>query len=141
MLKFNKSTMLALYGMLELAKAGDEPLAVSEIADRYGVSRHHLAKVLRELVRRGFLHTTRGVRGGHRLARDPKNVTLMDIVEVFEGPRTPPDACLIESIVPGCTRQGACGIQAIFRELDEQVSFTLDSVTLKTLLRTQTKPS
>ena len=135
MLRFNKSTMIAIYAMLDVARANGASVTSTEIAQRHGISKHHLAKVLQQLARAGFLTTTRGVGGGHQLARDPKNVTLMDIVEVFEGPRPAPDACLLQEVLPDCERKGACGVQAIFQELEEQVAFTLDSVSLKTLLK------
>ncbi len=139
MLKFNKSTMIALYAMLELAKAGDASVTSSEIAARHGISVHHLQKVLRELVKRGYLVTARGVRGGHRLNGDPKNITLLNIMEVFEGPRAGPDSCLLESLMAHCDRKGICGLQSVFRELDEQVAFTLGSITLKTLIQNEHK--
>ena len=135
MLKFNKSTMIGIYSMLEIAKADGEAVSSTEIAERHGVSKHHLAKVLQHLVRAGFLRTTRGVKGGHQLARDPKNVTLMDIVETFEGPRPASDACLLREIVDRCDREGICNLQSVFRELEEQVAFTLDSLSLKTLVK------
>ena len=139
MLKFNKSTMIAIYAMLEVAKANGDSVTSTEIAERRRVSRHHLAKVLQQLTRAGFLTSTRGVGGGHQMARDPKNVTLMDVVEVFEGPRAPPDACLIQELIPDCDRVGACGIQTLFQELEDQVAFTLDSISLQTLVKQANK--
>jgi Rrf2 family protein len=140
-LKFNKATMLGIYAMLEIARAGDTPVSSTEIAERHGVSKHHLAKVLQTLVRAGFLTPTRGVRGGYQLVADPKNVTLGAIVEVFEGPRAPPESCLLQDLAPLCDRRGVCSVQSVFRELDEQVAFTLDSLSLKTLLRNEIRRS
>ena len=138
MLKFNKSTMIAIYAMLEVAKS-DGPVTSTEIAQRNNVSKHHLSKVLQQLVRAGYLRTTRGVGGGHQMAQDPKNVTLMHVVEVFEGPRAGPNACLLEDLAPDCNQKGACGVQAVFRELEEQVAFTLDSISLRTLVKQVSK--
>ena len=59
MVRFNKSTMIALYAMMELAREGGDQLSAAEIADRFHVSRHHLAKVLQQLVRSGLAETTR----------------------------------------------------------------------------------
>jgi Rrf2 family protein len=121
MLKFNKSTRLALAAMLEVARAGGGPVSSTEIAERRGVSRHHLAKVLQQLVRAGFLVTARGVKGGHTLGRDAREVTLRDVVEAFE-----PSAAAVEEADPA--------LQSVFEELDEQVAATLDSISLRTLV-------
>jgi len=53
-MKLQKNTMLALYSALEFAADPTRHVAASVIADKYGVSQHHLAKVLSELARAGI---------------------------------------------------------------------------------------
>ncbi len=134
MLKFNKSTMIALYAMMELAREGGDAITAAEISERFHASRHHLAKVLQQLVRSGLVETTRGAAGGHRLARDPKHITLMEVVEIFEGPRRERGNCLL--LEPGqvCEQSPTCDLHDVLSELDEQVHFTLASISLKTLV-------
>jgi Rrf2 family protein len=45
-----------------------------------------LLQILRGLVTRGVLHSTRGVEGGYALARSAQEITLLDIIEAVEGP-------------------------------------------------------
>ena len=135
MLKFNKSTMIGLYAMMELAREPAEAtLAAPEIAARFHASRHHLVKVLQQLVRAGLVETVRGAAGGHRLARDPKDITLFDIVQVFEGRREGDHLCL--RMDPGAEpgSPAHCSLHPVFAELDEQITFTLQSISLKTLV-------
>lgn len=134
MLKFNKSTMIGLYAMVELAREPEETLSATEIAARFHASRHHLVKVLQQLVRAGVVESVRGAAGGHRLTRDPREITLADIVEVFEGPRQHGRLCLLmdPEAEPGDPTH--CLLHPVFSELDEQVSATLQSISLKTLL-------
>ena len=135
MLKFNKSTMIGLYAMMELAREPSLPLASAEIGERFEVSRHHLAKVLQQLVRSGLLETTRGASGGQRLARDPKAITLHDIVDVFEGPRRFDRHCLSLDLEPEAGRpKQHCELHGVLAELDDQIAFTLQSISLKTLV-------
>ena len=54
-MKMQTSTMLALYSVLEAASNPDKQVSAAEIAEHYGVSAHHLAKVLRELGRAGLV--------------------------------------------------------------------------------------
>jgi Rrf2 family protein len=83
-MKLQRSTIFALYAVLELARDADTQLATGEIAARYGISAHHLAKVMRQLVRAKLIQSARGAGGGYRLAVNPNRVTLMDVVAVFE---------------------------------------------------------
>ncbi|MHC5012250.1 MAG: RrF2 family transcriptional regulator [Planctomycetota bacterium] len=135
MLKFNKGTLIALYAMMELAQGDEEPVSAAEIAEHYHVSAHHLAKVLQQLVKRGLVHTTRGAKGGHRLAKDAKDITLHDIVEIFEGPPRNPEACLLQETGDECDRSIACRLRNVVEEMDEQVRATLQSISLKTLVK------
>jgi Rrf2 family nitric oxide-sensitive transcriptional repressor len=135
MLKLQKGTLIALYAMTELARSDGDAVAVSEIAGVYGVSTHHLAKVLRQLVRRGLLTTTRGAKGGHRLARDPKDITLLDVIEVFEGPGRERQRCLVHDREQHCRESGTCRLRLVFDELDEQMRATLASISLRTIVK------
>lgn len=140
MLKFNKSTMIGLYAMMELAREPTHTLASAEIGQRFHVSRHHLAKVLQQLVRSGLIRTTRGASGGQRLDRDPKDITLKEIVDVFEGPRRKDRHCLLMSPDAQCIGQRpTCDLHGILSELDDQISFTLQSISLKTLVTNKRK--
>ena len=135
MLKFHKSTMIGLYAMMELAKDVDGVIPTKEIADRFHVSVHHLSKVLQQLVRSGLVQTTRGALGGHSLARDPSEITLFDVVEVFEGPRAEHHLCLLLDPAADHAHGPHCALHPVMVELDEQVTVTLQSISLKTLLK------
>jgi len=78
------STSLALYSVLEFAANPERAISAADIAAKYEVSTHHLAKVLRELVRSGILESTRGVGGGYRFAGNARRLTLQDVIELFE---------------------------------------------------------
>ena len=68
MVKWNKSTRLALYAALEMAQAQGQLVSVASVAAKYGISSHHLSKVLQQLARAGIAHAVIGVGGGYRLA-------------------------------------------------------------------------
>lgn len=55
------------------------------LAAELGESPTYLAKILRQLVKAGILEVTRGVRGGVRLLRQPREITLLDVVEACQG--------------------------------------------------------
>ncbi len=130
MLRFSKATQIALHAVHELALCPGERLSTQELATRLSMTPHHLAKVLQQLSRAGVIQSNRGPGGGHSLARHPKNVTLMDVIEVIERRRSEgSEAWPAESE----DRAGAA-LGAVFQELDEQLAFTLRSISFKTLL-------
>ena len=62
-MRLQKSSLIAIYAVLELASAPERQMAAAEIAEKYGVSGHHLAKVMRTLVRAGLIRSMRGACG------------------------------------------------------------------------------
>lgn len=83
-MKLRTGTRLALSSVLEFAARPGEHVPAGELAERFGASPHHLAKVLAELVRAGVVESVRGVGGGYRFIAQAKRLTLLDVIELFE---------------------------------------------------------
>ncbi len=132
-MNWNKSTRLALYAALEMATAGNALVTVAGTAAKYRVSTHHLAKVFQQLVRAGLASAVLGVRGGYRLARNPKEISLLDIVEIFEG-RVELERCLLAGSPEPCADAAACRLKRVFDEIERQAFFTLKSTRLASLV-------
>jgi len=131
---YQRSTRYALYAALEMARTGGErPVTAAEVAERYGLPPAALAKVIQRLVRAGLAAGTRGVSGGYRLTRRPEQITVLEVVEVFESPRQPGD-CLLNQCQDECRHFPDCRLRHLFDEVDEQARATFASVTLATLL-------
>jgi len=82
---FSEATYIALHCMVLVAENSGR-ISIKDMAERLGVSEAHLAKVVLRLSRSGLLDTTRGPGGGAVLAKSPKKITFLDIVESIEGP-------------------------------------------------------
>ena len=82
-MKLQKNTSLALYSVLECAADPARYVAAAEIADKYGVSAHHLAKVMAHLARAGIVESVRGAGGGYRFIANPRRLTLLDVIQRF----------------------------------------------------------
>ncbi len=112
--------------MLEFAADPQRQVSAAEIAAKYRVSTHHLAKVLGKLGRAGLLHAARGAGGGYRFAGNAKRITLMDVIELFEDIGTPRTR----------SRRGEeRALDEILAEVDETAKATFRSVTLDTMLK------
>ena len=130
-MRLQKNTSLALYSVLEFASDPARHISAAEIADKYGVSAHHLAKVLAELARSGIVESVRGAGGGYRFAGNARRLTLMDIIQMFE------------EFAPPVVDRGASdgptpvdrALGAVLAEIDENAKATFSSITLATMLR------
>jgi Rrf2 family protein len=111
-----------------MAAVDDEPVSVSRVAERNGIPETALAKVVQQLVRAGIAEGTRGAGGGYRLTRKPREISLLEVIRVFEP---------AESRSPRALREGfALGrLGPLFAEVDEMVQSTFESITLETLAR------
>ena len=131
-MKLQVSTLIALYAVLELASDSSRQLSVGEIAERYGISTHHLAKVMRRLVREGLVLSVRGAGGGYRFRGRANRTTLFDIISLFE------DLSSELNIVDGGPSESTeigDAVNAVRSEINELTQATLQSITLKTLLK------
>ena len=128
-MKLQKNTSLALYSVLEFASEPDRHIPASEIAERHGVSPHHLAKVLAELARAGIVASVRGVGGGYVLSRPPAEITLAQIVSAVDGPIVVGD--FGEPHQNGaCDHEGQCVLLAVWANVGEHMRQLLEGRTL-----------
>ncbi len=74
----------AIRALIELA-VSEEKLPSHEIAHRQNIPEVYLKQILATLKQSGLLDGERGAHGGYRLARDPKEITLRQVVELIEG--------------------------------------------------------
>ena len=77
----------AIRAVRYLAKQGpNQRAATSTVAQEMKIPPSILAKIISQLSIAGLLHTSRGARGGVTLARDAKEISLLDVVEAIDGP-------------------------------------------------------
>ena len=104
-LEILERTDLAVRAVRLLADLGRAPS--HELAAQLGTSGGFLTQVLNPLVQRGVLISTRGPGGGYRIAVAPSSLTMLDIIEVIEGP-TDDGRCVLEDAE--CPRVEPCSL-------------------------------
>jgi Rrf2 family protein len=88
-MKVSSSTAYGLLAVGYIAQNQDKGLIVSQtIAKQYNINLEYLLKIMLELVKANILRSKRGPRGGFSLARSPKKITMLEIIEAVEGPLT-----------------------------------------------------
>ena len=149
-MRLQTNTLLALYSVIEFAGDPARHISAAEIADKHGVSSHHLAKVLSELARAGVVESVRGVGGGYRFAGNIRRLALMDIIQLFQdfdphaGPQVRPRKSTSRPD-GGTHSRGDAGshtahavdmaLGAVLSEIDEIAKATFRSITLATMLQ------
>ena len=121
-------TDLALRALMRLAGEPTRSFATSEIAAEFGISRNHLAKVVRDLADAGFISTQRGAGGGFALARPPQSITIGAVVRALEA-----DQALVECFRGDgghCALTPRCRLKARFAAARETFLRELDATTL-----------
>ena len=111
-------TDYALRTLIGLGAVAPEKLTVGELSEAYGISVHHLLKVVNELAARGYVETIRGKAGGARLAKRPEDISIGSIVREME-PELGVVPCLRSGEAP-CVIAPACGLKRVLASATER---------------------
>jgi Rrf2 family protein len=128
MLKLSRKTLLALEAVIDIAFNGrPEPVQAKEITARQGVPQRYLEQVMQQLVRAGVLRGVRGPRGGYRLAKERRRISVGEVVRVAEslddeGENAVPHSALGTRIVT-----------PLIASLQDEVMAKLDAISIEDL--------
>ena len=125
-MRLQVSTQLAIFAVLELAGREGAQLSVAEIGEKYGVSAHHLAKVMHVMGRAGLVRAVRGAGGGYQFSGNARRTTLLDVVQLFEEPNS------VEPDTNGATAEDQA-LREVLHEIDDIARATLGSITIATM--------
>ena len=130
MLRLSKKMLFAIEAVLDIAyHSSAEPVQSREITRRQGIPRRYLEQALQHLVRKGVLIGVRGPRGGYRLARERRRISIGDIVRVVREMETGAD--LIED-APG-SALGHEVVRPLWLELQNELMDRLEELTIDDL--------
>ena len=105
----------ALRMMIDLAEhMGDGNIPLKDIAERQEISKKYLEIVAKGLADAGMVSGASGKGGGYKLTRDPKDYTVLEILEIMEG-TIAPVACL-ECGAKECSRKDICKTLPLWQE-------------------------
>ncbi len=129
MLRLPRRTTYAIEAVLDVAyNAGGTPVRSGEITERQGIPPRYLEPVLQQLVRAGILVGVRGPRGGYRLGRDRRRISVGDIVRVAVGGDE--DAATGSD---GGSALGRAAVKPLMQSLETDAMARLDAVTIDEL--------
>ncbi len=127
-MRLQVSTRLAIFAVLELAAREGRQLSVADIGEKYGVSSHHLAKVMHVMGRVGLVRSVRGAGGGYQFAGNARRTTLLDVAQLFEDlSSVEPDTAAADATPEGNA------LRQVLNEIDDIARATLGSITIATM--------
>lgn len=118
-MEITRAAEYAIRGVLDLCSqpAGSVSL-LSEISERQEIPPSFLSKILQKLAKDGIVSSSRGAGGGFMIGKDPREITLLEVLEAVEG-RVALNVCLDNGKV--CGNRPTCAVHPVWREVQEQM--------------------
>jgi len=85
MISVTSKSRYAVVAMAELAKSGDRPVPIKELAERRGMPEQFLEQLFSTLRRAGLLNSHRGMKGGYTLSRPAEEIEVLEVVQALDG--------------------------------------------------------
>jgi len=136
----SQQSRYALKALLHLAAQGPcAPQSVASIAGEARVPRKFLEAIFTDLKRHGFVHATRGARGGYVLARPANQISFGEVIRSIEGPLALIGCASQKFYKPcaDCPDEAACALRRVMLDAREQVASVLDGRTLADAIKAE----
>jgi Rrf2 family protein len=125
---FSTTCEYALRALVQLAKLPEGTAVLGrDLARDAEIPANYLSKILLTLRNAGVLNTARGTGGGYRLRKEPREIRLVDVVELFDGARARP-ACILGG--KECSEHDPCTAHAAWKDIRADYVQFLESTTL-----------
>jgi Rrf2 family protein len=130
-MKLSTKGRYGIKAMVDLAiRYGEEPVSIKSIAERQNISEYYLEQLFSPLRKANIIKSIRGAQGGYVLSREPKDITMAEIMDVLEGPVEISD-CLEENT---CSNIECCATRGFWARIKESIDSVLESTTLQDMV-------
>ncbi|MDV5120905.1 MAG: Rrf2 family transcriptional regulator [Candidatus Scalindua sp.] len=136
-MKLSSKTEYAILALLELGQRYEKGFVLSrDIASVRAIPESFVERILLTLKNGGVIVSVRGAKGGHCLARDPGEICVREIIELFEGSLAPID-CVnerISSLSASCSIEASCVLKDLWQKMYDSMLASIENVTIKDLV-------
>ena len=125
MIRVKKLTDYAIVLMANLAEKGPESVhTVRELSEQSGLPATTVSKLLKQLQKAGWLGSARGIQGGYFLTQNPQKISLLELIEAFDGPLK------ITNCGSTCRIEKSCPTQNPWQRINQILKKTLSEISL-----------
>jgi len=133
-MKLTSRSEYALLALVYLARhETDEYITVDTIAQAQGIPPKFLEQILLALKRAHFLRSIKGQHGGYHLAKSPNQITLAEIIRLFDGALAPTES-VSENFYESTPIEKEKSLTAVFKDIRDYVSHKLETTTIADVL-------
>lgn len=133
-MKLTTRSEYALLALIYLARRGEEGyIPLSKIAEARKIPAKYLEQLASVMCRAGYLTSSKGNRGGYRLARRPEKITLAEIIRLFDGALAP-DSAVSRYFYRSTPIEREKKMIRLLKEIRDYISDKLETKTLKDLV-------
>lgn len=132
-MQLTRHTDYALRVLMYLGAQNDRLVSVAEISAYYSISRNHLVKVVQGLTEHGFVITTRGKKGGMKLADNANNIFIGDVVRLMENHFSIVEC--FEQAADRCALDDVCKLKGLLQQALNKFLKEIDSVSLAEVIK------
>jgi Rrf2 family protein len=137
-MKISAQEEYGLRCLVQLANLPEgESLTLPQIAEREGISTANAGKLMWLLNKAGFVHSTRGTKGGYLLSRPASEIRLSEIIKVLDDDVLQKHCGSYTGLLDACVHNGDCGIRPVIVGLHEIVENALSQITLAQVVGTE----
>ncbi len=126
-----RKTDYAIRSILYLCEKKNKIVDVNEIAKQKLIPKIFLSKILQKLCKKGVVKSLKGKKGGFYLAKDPSKLTLMEIIEIMQGPISI-NICVVNK--RKCKLSNLCSVHPIWVNLREEMEEKFKRITFEELI-------
>ncbi|ATU93594.1 hypothetical protein BLM14_01910 [Phyllobacterium zundukense] len=126
--------------MVWLIEPRTKPVSSRDLAELQGVPTTLMARIMPRLEKAGLVVSTSGISGGYRLAKEPKDITVLDIADAIDGRKSVFDCkdirkncVLFGGEAPAWMTRGVCGVHAVMLRAEKSMRNEMDRTTLQDL--------
>lgn len=131
-MKLSTKGRYGLKAMFQLALYKSEgPIPLKNIASKQNISEQYLEQIFSSLKKSGLVKSVRGAQGGYLLGKEPKDITVGDILIVLEGPVSISECIIDEDI---CENSGICVTKVVWERLKKGIEDVINSITLQDMI-------
>lgn len=139
-MKLSTKGRYGLRAVLDLAvHTKDEAVALSQVAERQGISINYLEQLIAKLKKSGIVLGIRGAQGGYLLARPAEEISIGEILRALEGDLNPVDCSEVTNSDNPCSQSDSCVTKYVWKRISDSINDAVDGIMLSELVEESKK--